>query len=140
MKFLVLAAALALGQPLEKIEEKVKEDVAIIYGDTTRTPGTVQAGKKPRQAVKKRKVEPGSAWEVYKDDKLVLRLFNTPGVIVSRAMPATGSALPRSEFLSGSAQEPAEENRLRQELEKSKSTAQFLDRLEKAGYDVRPAR
>lgn len=32
------------------------------------------------------------------------------------------------------------EDALRGHLEKSKSLSQFLDRLDKAGYDVRPAR
>lgn len=141
MKLLFLAALL-FSQTVEKIEEKVKEDVATLYGDKTRQPGAVAAGsRKKAKKPAKRDVSPGSAWEVYKGDTLVLRVMNTPGLIIGTAlMDKETYAKQKPTFLTGSAFEPLEEHALRGHLEKSKSTSQFLDRLDKAGYDVRPAR
>ena len=86
------------------------------------------------------KIPPGSEWEVLKDGRAVLRLKNTPGPLFSTAMPPPGVEPPNHPFLSGSALDASEEGRLREILDASRSTADFFERLRRAGYEVRPAR
>ena len=85
-------------------------------------------------------VAPGSQWEVLKGGKVVLRLKNTPGPLYGTALPPPGVEPPNHPFLSGSALDASEEDNLRRLLDASKSTADYLERLRGAGYEIRPAR
>jgi hypothetical protein len=82
-------------------------------------------------------VPPGSKWEVLKGGTLVLKVKNEPGPIVSKASSSGPAA--NHKFLSASSYDAAEEDAVRELLNASKSTADFLRRLEKAGYTVRRA-
>ena len=92
----------------------------------------------PPPVIETAKVAPGSQWEVLKDSRAVLRLINTPGPLFSTAMPPPGVEPPNHPFLSGSALDAAEEGALRRLLDASRDTADFLVRLRRAGYVVRP--
>lgn len=78
------------------------------------------------------------SYAVTKEGRLVLTVTDAPGPIVSTAVrPADGSRV-KHPFLSASAHDSGEEDALGKILEKSTSTADFLARLNAAGYVVAP--
>lgn len=78
-------------------------------------------------------------WEVFRGERLVLSVSDGAGALVSTAPPQPGAAPVRHPFLAASAHAPEEEDALKRVLDASESTADFLERLKSAGYDVRPA-
>ncbi|MDP6788888.1 MAG: hypothetical protein QGI13_17410 [Rhodospirillales bacterium] len=74
---------------------------------------------------------------VYKENRAVLRVIDRPGPLTSTALPAAGARAARHPFLTASALAPDEEHGLRQILDASNSTAEFLAKLRTAGYRVR---
>ena len=123
----------ALRELLEA-SKSVKEFVARLKREGYRVD---RSGPPPATAAK---VAPGSAWEVLRSGRPVLRVVNTPGPLTGTALPPPGVEPPGHPFLSGSALVVAEEGRLREILDASRSTADFFERLRRAGYEVRPAR
>jgi len=88
--------------------------------------GAVEAGEKSDAAV----------YMVYREDHPVLRMVDAPGVLVSTALPPPGMPPRRHEFLSASALDPLEEDRMGRILDVSANTTEFIENLEKAGYRV----
>lgn len=80
---------------------------------------------------------PSGPWEIYKGERLVLSVSDGPGPLVSTAAPPPGAPSVRHPFLSASAHAPEEEDALKRILDASESTADFLSRLETAGYGVK---
>ena len=78
------------------------------------------------------------SYEVTKKGRLVLTVTDAPGPIVSTALRPPDGKMVKHPFLSASAYAPEEEDALRQLLEKSQNTRDFLARLRKAGYEVAP--
>jgi len=74
---------------------------------------------------------------VYKGERPVLKIIDRPGTLTSTALPPPGVLPPRHPFLTATALAPAEEGRLRQILEISVNTSDFLDKLRRAAYIVR---
>lgn len=77
-------------------------------------------------------------YEVWHGDDLALLITDEPGVIVSELAPPPppGTELERHPFLSLTARLAEEEGDLRDLLDESASTGEFLDRLRAAGYRV----
>lgn len=78
------------------------------------------------------------AWRVYDGEVLILELSDTPGPLLSTALPPPGVAPPSHPFLSGSARSAAHESRLRTLLDGSSDLPGFLSALEGAGFRVEP--
>ena len=77
-------------------------------------------------------------WSAYRGDVEVLRFKEGSGPLRSTAMLPVGVEPPTHPFLTASALQPSEEGGLRDILVASKSFPDFVERLKKAGYDVRP--
>lgn len=78
------------------------------------------------------------AWRVYDGELLILELEDTPGPLLSTALPPPGVAPPSHPFLSGSARSAAHEGRLRELLDASRDVPSYLDALRDAGFRVEP--
>lgn len=78
------------------------------------------------------------AWKVYEGDELVLDVFDKPGTISSTASLPPGVAPKQHPFLSAHARSAAYESKLHALLEASTSLPDFLQRLEGAGFAVKP--
>ena len=79
-----------------------------------------------------------SAWDVYKGDDLVLSVTDGPGVLASTAAREPGAAPPAHPFLGAVARDAGTEEALKRLLDEAKDTKDFLERLKKAGYRVKP--
>ena len=77
-------------------------------------------------------------WSVYRGDREVLRFKEGSGPLRSTALLPVGAEPPTHPFLTASALDAGEEGALREVLTNSKSFPDFMERLKKAGYDVRP--
>jgi len=73
---------------------------------------------------------------VYKGDHPVLRIIDRPGRLSSTALPLPNAKPVRNPFLTASALDPSEEHALGGILNTAKSTAEFLEKLRRAGYRV----
>ncbi len=78
-----------------------------------------------------------ATYMVYKGDRAVLKVVDKPGVLTSTALPAPGAAPAGHPFLTASALAPEEEHRLRQILDASENTLDFLEKLRQARYSVK---
>ena len=78
-----------------------------------------------------------ATYMVFKGETPVLQVVDKPGIVLSTALPPPGWKPPKHPFLTASASKPSEEHRLKQILDASTSTADFLRKLEEAGYRVR---
>ncbi|MBI4061139.1 MAG: hypothetical protein HY403_06890 [Elusimicrobia bacterium] len=76
-------------------------------------------------------------WTAYRGERAVLRFEEGPGPLHSTALLPAGTKPPIHPFLTASALAPEEEGTLRGALESSMSFSDFMERLKKAGYDVR---
>lgn len=65
------------------------------------------------------------------------KIVDEPGPFTGTANPPGGSAPHQHPFLTATAMDPAEKDRLRRILDRSKSTAHYILNLRNAGYDVR---
>lgn len=77
-------------------------------------------------------------WAAHHGGREVLRFKEGSGPLRSTALLPVGTEPPTHPFLTASALEPTEEGPLRDVLEASKSFPDFMERLKKAGYEVRP--
>ncbi|MBM4369302.1 MAG: hypothetical protein FJ102_24025 [Deltaproteobacteria bacterium] len=77
-----------------------------------------------------------AAFTVYYGDDAVLRARSEPGALTSTAPPPPGGEVATHPFLSAAALDPMHEHRLREILLASSSPADFITRLEAAGYRV----
>lgn len=77
-------------------------------------------------------------WSAYRGDREVLRFKEGSGPLRSAALLPVGAEPPTHPFLTAAALDPQEEGELRDVLSASKSFPDFMDRLKKAGYAVRP--
>jgi hypothetical protein len=77
-------------------------------------------------------------FSAYRGNVEVLRFKEGSGPLRSTALLPPGQEPPTHPFLTASALQPAEEGPLRDVLEASKSFPDFMERLKKAGYEVRP--
>ena len=77
-------------------------------------------------------------WSAYRGDREVLRFKEGSGPLRSTALLPVGAEPPTHPFLTASALDAGEEGALRDVLTNSKSFPEFIERLKKAGYDVRP--
>ena len=77
-------------------------------------------------------------YDVYSGEELVLEIEDAPGVLVSTSAPppVPGSEPPAHPFLTGTAYVATEEHHLRELLEQSSSTSDYIQRLESDGYRV----
>lgn len=77
-------------------------------------------------------------YDVYSGDDLALEIEDTPGPLVSISAPPPppGSTPAPHPFLTGTAHLALEEHHLRQLLDQSSNTADYLKRLEADGYRV----
>jgi hypothetical protein len=77
-------------------------------------------------------------YHVYWQDQLVLDVRDQPGMLISTSAPPPrpGQTPPAHPFLSGSAYVPEHEGKLRDALDASSSTVEFLERLRDLGYIV----
>lgn len=92
-------------------------------------PDSAQKGHKGVRAV--------PTWSVYnKMGEEVLRVKDTPGPLISAAIPPPDSPPVLNPFLSATALEPTEEDALHAILEKSRSFNEFIQNLKKSGYSV----
>ena len=80
-----------------------------------------------------------SAWDVYKGNTLVLSVTDGPGTLVSTALREPGTASPAHPFLGATARDAGTEDALKRLLDEAKDTQDFLSRLKRAGYSVKPA-
>jgi hypothetical protein len=78
-----------------------------------------------------------ASYVVYKGERPVLKVIDRPGALTSTALPSPTATPPRHPFLTAAALAPEEENLLRQILDASANTIDFLDNLRRAGYVVR---
>lgn len=92
----------------------------------------------PGPATESPAAAPAHAWRVYDGEVLVLEVSDTPGPLLSTALPPPGVAPPSHPFLSGSARSAAHESRLRTLLDGSSDLPGFLSALEGAGFRVEP--
>lgn len=76
-------------------------------------------------------------YEVFKGDRPVLTVSNEPGLLLSTALLPPGREPASHPFLSGSAQAPEEEPRLREILGHAENFPDFMARLRAAGYTLR---
>lgn len=79
------------------------------------------------------------AWDVRKGGRLVLKLKNKPGPLLSSALLPAGRKPTAHPFLSAEALDPMEEDNLRRLLDKSRSFDEFFAHLKKSGYTLTPA-
>lgn len=79
------------------------------------------------------------AWDVRKGGRLVLKLKNKPGPLLSTALLPAGRKPPAHPFLSAEALDPMEEDNLRRLLDKSRSFDEFFTHLKNSGYTLTPA-
>lgn len=77
-----------------------------------------------------------STWSIYDGDMLILSVRNEPGAITSTAPPPPGMQPLMHPFLSAAAQEAGHESQLKDLLDVSTSTDDFLARLKAAGFRV----
>ncbi len=77
-------------------------------------------------------------WSAYRGDRQVLRFNDGSGPLRSTALLPFGVAPPTHTFLTASALAAEEEDGLRTVLDASRSFPDFVERLKKAGYAVRP--
>ena len=77
-------------------------------------------------------------WSAYRGDLEVLRFKEGSGPLRSTAMLPIGVEPPTHPFLTARALVPQEEGALRDVLVAATSFPDFMERLKKAGYDVRP--
>ena len=77
-------------------------------------------------------------WSAYRAGREVLRFKEGSGPLRSTALLPVGVEPPTHPFLTASALEPDEESALHDVLSASKTFPEFMERLKKAGYDVRP--
>jgi hypothetical protein len=77
-------------------------------------------------------------WSAYRGDREVLRFKDGSGPLRSTALLPFGVEPPTHPFLTASALTPEDEDGLRDILDASKSFPDFIERLKKAGYAVRP--
>jgi hypothetical protein len=79
-------------------------------------------------------------YRVYAGDRLALSITDEPGALVSSASPsARPGEVQEHAFLTAAAHLAAIEGELRKLLDRSTSTADFLERLTAAGYRVERA-
>jgi hypothetical protein len=94
-------------------------------------------GRSPKEEpVPKTPAQP--IWSAYSGGEEVLRFKEGSGPLRSSAMLPIGATPPIHPFLTATALHATEEGRLRDVLEASKSFPDFIERLKKAGYEVRP--
>lgn len=77
-------------------------------------------------------------WRVFEGDQLVMEVSDGPGPLISLAAPPPGLRPTLHPFLSASSRSAHHEHRLKQVLDASTSTADFLERLRSAGFVVTP--
>ncbi len=77
-----------------------------------------------------------AAFTVYYGDDAVLSARSEPGALTSTAPPPPGGQVAMHPFISAAALDPMHEHRLREILLASSSAADFIARLEAAGYRV----
>lgn len=79
-----------------------------------------------------------TTYEVYAGEDRVLEIADTPGALVSISAPPPppGVEPPPHPFLSATAYVATEESRLREILNGSASTSDYVERLRAAGYTV----
>ena len=77
-------------------------------------------------------------WAAYRGDIEVLRFKEGSGLLRSTALLPVGVEPPVHPFLTATALVPEEESALFDILKSSNSFPDFMERLKKAGYDVRP--
>ena len=81
----------------------------------------------------------GDGWSVFnKKGEEVMRIWDKPGPLTSTALPAPGQKHFMHPFLSGSSMDPNDEADLGDILRQSHSFDEYVAKLKKAGYDVRP--
>ena len=79
---------------------------------------------------------PVPAWSIYDGSVLVLTVRGEPGAITSTAPPPRGMQPVLHPFLSAAAREAGHESQLKEILDASVSTEDFLDTLRAAGFRV----
>lgn len=79
-----------------------------------------------------------NAWSIYDGEMLILSVRDEPGAITSTAPLPRGMQPVRHPFLSAAAREAGHESQLKQILDASTDTADFLARLKAAGLRVVP--
>jgi hypothetical protein len=77
-----------------------------------------------------------ATYMVYDGERPVLKVIDRPGTLTSTALPKPGAKPLRHPFLTASALTPDKESRLRQILDASVNTIDFLKNLRQAGYVV----
>jgi hypothetical protein len=79
-----------------------------------------------------------TSYEVRQGEQLALRVTDRPGALVSRMAPPPAPDEPVTvhPFLTATAYLPEVEGELRELLDESASTQEYLDRLRRAGYTV----
>lgn len=79
---------------------------------------------------------------VYRGSEKVLEISDAPGPLISKLAPppAVGQAAALHPFLSATAYLPAEEARLRDALNQSRSLSEYLDALRAMGFKVEEVR
>lgn len=77
-------------------------------------------------------------YEVYADDELVLEVEDSPGPLISTSAPppVPGEEPAPHPFLTATAYVATQEHHLREVLDQSTSTSDYVERLEKEGYRV----
>lgn len=76
------------------------------------------------------------AWSIFDGADLVLTLTDEPGPITSTAPPPPGGRVVTHPFLSAAARDAGYENQLKALLDQSASVADYLARLQGAGFRV----
>jgi hypothetical protein len=84
-------------------------------------------------------VQAADGWAVLKDGKLVQWIDDKPGRLSSRALPKPGTPPVTNPFLTATSKDVTAEGPLYDLLQKSTSFSDYVDRLTRAGYEVRPA-
>ena len=95
-------------------------------------------GRAPKEAAVPT-TPPQPTYSAYLKGHEALRFKEGPGPLRSTAMLPVGVEPPTHPFLTATAFEPEDEDALRVILEASKSFPDFVARLKKANYDVRPS-
>ena len=75
---------------------------------------------------------------VSKAGRIVLDVLDEPGPLTSTALAPPGFEPPQHPFVTASARDPEAEHELREILDASASTDDFIERLRAAGYEVAP--
>ena len=76
-------------------------------------------------------------WEVYKGDKMVLKVSNKPGPLTSTAILPPNTEPVTHPFLTAQALDPFEEDNLGKILGESGSFDEFISLLKANGYELR---